>query len=74
MHEALPPVHMWPEVQHKPDPNKYLCPVYKTSERKGVLSTTGMSTNFVVALELDTFENPDKWVLTGCAALLNLDD
>lgn len=74
MHEALPPVHMWPEVQHKPEAAKYLCPVYKTSDRRGVLSTTGMSTNFVVALELNTDALPSKWVLTGCAALLNLDD
>lgn len=76
MYELLPVIHFRPAVGHKQAPNTYACPVYKTAVRKGVLSTTGMSTNFVVAIELPIkkTDNEQKWILAGVAALCNLTD
>ncbi|OWZ16518.1 Dynein heavy chain [Phytophthora megakarya] len=45
----------------------YLCPVYRTSTRKGTLSTTGTSTNLVLAVELPCLGDPDYFVLNGTA-------
>lgn len=52
MHPSLPVLHISPVLKLPEDDPRYVCPLYKTAIRAGVLSTTGHSTNFVVAILL----------------------
>ena len=79
--DKMPPIKLLPvevkENEQKMDAKKtsYSCPVYKTLERRGVLSTTGLSTNFIVSLELQMSGGQKEafWIRRGAAMIAALD-
>lgn len=77
LYEPMPILTMEPllKADRIEDPiGFYDAPIYKTSERRGILSTTGHSTNFVMFISLKTKKLPQHWITRGTAALCQLDD
>ena len=68
-----PIIHLLPDEDHAVESDVYVCPVYKTSNRAGTLTTTGISSNFVLAVELPSGVGSDVWILRGAALLCCLD-
>jgi len=77
LYVQMPIIHLLPRKTQDIDTkaHRYECPVYKTSERRGTLSTTGHSTNFVMMMSLPMApaHSSKHWVKKGVALLTQLD-
>lgn len=78
LYDKMPLIHFKPTKDYVPNPDEYSCPMYKTAERRGTLSTTGASTNFVICVELpcpqDIYAPPAHWIRRAAALLCQLND
>ena len=69
----FPTIWMFPTELDKIKPTKtYNCPLYKTTDRRGVLSTTGHSTNFVCDIRVPVDCDAAHWTRRGVAMFLAL--
>ncbi|GIQ85318.1 dynein heavy chain 6, axonemal, partial [Kipferlia bialata] len=69
----LPIVHFLPVPNWERDDSDYEAPLYKTSFRAGVLSTTGRSTNHIMPVDIPTAQDPSFFTKQGTALLCQLD-
>ncbi|XP_078503488.1 dynein axonemal heavy chain 14 [Lissotriton helveticus] len=78
----LPEIHFVPQqiinetgnVDSNEKNTCYECPLYRTPQRAGILSSVGLSTNFVTTINLPTRITARHWITRGVALLCQLDD
>lgn len=75
LYTPMPCIHMLPATvsEFRNFPN-YNCPLYKTSARRGILSTTGHSTNFVLDIRIPSNRPATHWSKRGVALLCALNE
>lgn len=83
LYTEMPVIHLNPEQNRKEVMSGiYRCPVYKILSRRGTLSTTGHSTNFIMWIEIPSNRtnimnnvgksDQEEWIRAGVAAFSSL--
>merc|ERR1711991_236086 len=73
-YDALPVVHFLPESYHKTPSNFHRIPMYRTTIRKGNISSLGASSNYILSIEAPTAKPPAYWTLKGAACVCALNN
>ena len=74
LYTEMAPIWLRPKPNRKmPESGVYVCPCYKTLQRAGTLSTTGHSTNFVLAIEIPSQHPQNHWIKRAVALICALD-
>ncbi|KAJ3068328.1 Dynein heavy chain 6, axonemal [Podochytrium sp. JEL0797] len=74
MFSSMPLLRFIPTQVSQRETGIYVCPLYKTSARAGVLTTTGQSSNFIVPVNIPTDKPQDYWISKGVALLCQLNE
>ncbi|KAJ1515292.1 Dynein heavy chain 7, axonemal [Coelomomyces lativittatus] len=73
LYDLLPIIWLKPGEKSKFKTDRsYECPVYKTLARRGTLSTTGHSTNYVMSMRIPSLHSEEQWINRGVASVLSL--
>ncbi|EFC47930.1 hypothetical protein NAEGRDRAFT_78559 [Naegleria gruberi] len=72
LYSEMPIIWFKPVANKQPAKGCYECPVYKTLRRAGTLSTTGHSTNYILAMDLPSKMPPEHWIKRGVALICAL--
>ncbi|MEQ2211335.1 Dynein heavy chain 1, axonemal [Xenoophorus captivus] len=74
LHTEMPVIWLIPKANRKlPTCIVYLCPIYRTLSQAGTLFPTGLSSNYLTALELPTDHCQRHWIKRGVALICALD-
>eukprot|EP00736_Rhodelphis_marinus_P009963 Rmarinus@m.13207 len=73
---SMPVLHLSPMKTDEINTHRvtYSCPMYRTLARRGTLSTTGHSTNYVMQVQIPSKKAEHHWVLRGVALFCALAD